>query len=909
MARHEVLCRERELAAIAAFLAAAEERPAGLTLDGEPGIGKTTLFEHAVGDAKARGYRVLAARPTSAESALSFVGLTDLLAGVHEVFLELPSPQRKALEVALLVQEAVDVPADPRAIALGLLGVLRALAAASPVVVAVDDLQWLDRPSAAALSFALRRLTAEPVGMLAALRSGSAPAVAEPVRSMAGEKVLLGPLTVGAVHALLADRLALSIPRSLLVRVHEASGGNPLFALEIGRVIQESGLPEPGQPFHVPSELQTFFAARLEQLPAETLDALAIAAATAAPTRALVRAEALEPAVRAEVVQLEGERIHFRHPLLASAVYTRLDPGVRRKLHRRMATAVTDPEERARHLALAVEGPDPDVAATLEEAANHARARGAWEAAADLAEQALLRTPVGQMDDVWRRTFAAADRKRDAGDLRRAMELLEQVVRTQPPRKIRSRAHHLLGLTRWFVGDHERGLAQIELASAEADDDAARARIERDIGMLLVANWHPRRAEPHVRTALELSERLDDPSLLARTLPAAAMLEFVYGRGTRFDLLERALEFEAFVRGERTALSPTWWLATILSEIGNLDGARPLLQDLLGRTMEVGDMTYYPEFAARLAGLELRAGDHDRAAEQIKDAIDVARQIESEILGETLTVQASIQAHRGDVDAARETLGEATSVCDRFLPIFAAACANVAAFIAASVGDPEEILEAVDGIYDRLRGCGVGEPMLFRFLPDQIEALVAVDRVSQARLLLDWLEERGRVLDRPWALATSGRCRALVCAAEGDFGAALASIESALNAHQRVPMPYELGRTLLVKGTIERRAGRRRDARESLERAVDIFERLDAPLWTEKARTELARIGGRTPAGHELTGAEECVARLVANGKTNREVAAALFVTVRTVETHLSSIYRKLGLRSRSELTRRLAAG
>jgi DNA-binding CsgD family transcriptional regulator len=225
------------------------------------------------------------------------------------------------------------------------------------------------------------------------------------------------------------------------------------------------------------------------------------------------------------------------------------------------------------------------------------------------------------------------------------------------------------------------------------------------------------------------------------------------------------------------------------------------------------------------------------------------------------------------------------------------------------VGDPEEILEAVDGIYDRLRGCGVGEPMLFRFLPDQIEALVAVDRVSQARLLLDWLEERGRVLDRPWALATSGRCRALVCAAEGDFGAALASIESALNAHQRVPMPYELGRTLLVKGTIERRAGRRRDARESLERAVDIFERLDAPLWTEKARTELARIGGRTPAGHELTGAEERVARLVANGKTNREVAAALFVTVRTVETHLSSIYRKLGLRSRSELTRRLAAG
>jgi DNA-binding CsgD family transcriptional regulator len=385
------------------------------------------------------------------------------------------------------------------------------------------------------------------------------------------------------------------------------------------------------------------------------------------------------------------------------------------------------------------------------------------------------------------------------------------------------------------------------------------------------------------------------------------MIEFVGGHGTRLDLLERALELEAFVRGERTALSPNWWIATILSDIGDLDGARPLLQDLVRRTAEIGDIAYYPEFAARLADLELRKGNHAHAADYLEDAIDVARQTDSEALGCALATQASVQAHRGEIDAARKTLEEATSAVGVPLPVDAAMLASVASFVATSVRDPDETLRAVDGLYDRLRESGVGEPTLFRFLPDQIEALIAVDQLSRARPLLEWFEERSRALDRPWALATSGRCRALVHAAEGDFATALASIETALNEHKRLPMPFEHARTLLAKGTIERRARRRRDARTSLEEAIEIFDRLGARLWTEKARAELASLGGRAPSAHGLTGAEERVARLVAGGKTNREVAAALFVTERTVETHLSSIYRKLELRSRTELAGHLA--
>lgn len=906
----DLLGRERELEALARFLATIEERPALVVFEGDPGIGKTALFDRATDEAGRRGYRILVARPTQAESALSFVGLTDLLAEAHESFSQLPSPQRAALEVALLLDESTETAPDPRAIGLGLRGVLRALAASQPVVVAVDDLQWLDEASAAALSFALRRLSNEPVGFLVAVRKDWDAPGGELARAVHDERIVLRPLSVGAIQALLTERLQLSIPRSLLLRIHDACGGNPLFALELGRGLQERGLPEPGQPVEAPADAEALFAPRLEQLSEDTLDALAVTAATAAPTRALVSAVSageLEPAVAVEIVRLERGRIRFTHPLLASAVYARLDARARRELHRRIATAVADPEERARHLALTVEGPDLGVAAALEEAASRARARGAWDAAADLAEHALRLTPTVETDHVWRRAFVAADRKRDVGDFDRAAELLETIVARHPPRAILSRARHLLGLTRWFAGDHDHALGLLDRASADADDDASRASIERDIGMLLVANWEVRLAEPHVRAALELSERLDDPALLARTLPAAAMVEFVGGHGTRFDLLERALELETFVRGERTALSPSWWIATIKSEIGDLDEARPLLEDLLQRTIEVGDTAYYPEFAARLARVELRAGGHERAAEHIEDAIDVARQIESEILGEALCVRALIQAHRGDLDAARETLTEARSAASVSQVVDPASCAHVAAFIAVAAGDPGDVLQGVDGIYGRLREAGVAEPSLFRFLPDQIEALIAVGRVDGALELLDWLEERGRALARPWALATSARCRALLDAARGDYPAALASIGTALQSHERLPMPFELARTWLAKGTIERRAGRRRDARKSLERAVEIFERIGAPLWTEKARAELGRLGGRTPSGRELTTAEERVALLVAEGKTNREVAAALFVTERTVETHLSRIYRKLELRSRSELTRLLA--
>jgi DNA-binding CsgD family transcriptional regulator len=206
-----------------------------------------------------------------------------------------------------------------------------------------------------------------------------------------------------------------------------------------------------------------------------------------------------------------------------------------------------------------------------------------------------------------------------------------------------------------------------------------------------------------------------------------------------------------------------------------------------------------------------------------------------------------------------------------------------------------------------LDALGSPEPGIIPVLPDAIEALVALGRLEEAGALLDRLEGQGRTLDRPWALATAGRCRGLLTAAQGDLAAARSALEQALVEHRRVPQPFELARTLLVKGEVERRAKQKRAARSALEQALDLFLALGAPLWAQRAQHDLDRVGGAIVPSSELTPTEQRIAQLVGEGKKNREVADALFISVKTVEANLSRIFHKLGVRSRTELTRRIA--
>jgi DNA-binding CsgD family transcriptional regulator len=272
----------------------------------------------------------------------------------------------------------------------------------------------------------------------------------------------------------------------------------------------------------------------------------------------------------------------------------------------------------------------------------------------------------------------------------------------------------------------------------------------------------------------------------------------------------------------------------------------------------------------------------------------------------TLYCLALVRAHRGQVVQARELAAEALALCERTgnVPV-ATQILSVLGFVALSLDDHQAVHAHLSRLAEAIAAFGLGEPGVVRFLPDEIEALAALGQVELARSFTEQLEAQGRSFGRPWPLATGARCRAHLAAAAGDLPGALAACDQALAHHEQLPMPFELARTLLVKGMIERRARRKHAAGVTLGRALAIFEQLDAPLWASKARRELHKTALRRLMG-ELTETENRIAALVAQGRTNREIAAAMFITENTVQTHVRHIFRKLGIRSRTELAARL---
>ena len=404
----EVLGRDPELRFLSAFLDRRVEGSAGLVLEGEPGIGKSTLWLAAVEKARERGFLVLSSRPAESERDLAHVVLGDLFEDVlDEVLHALAVPRRRALEVALLVGQAPNQPVDQRALGVAVRTALQILAERTPLLLAIDDEQWLDRSSRNALRFALRRLRDERVLLLLARRPNEDPEPHTPgleneVDPGKVERLILGPLSMGALHLLLQRRLERSFARPTLLRLLELSGGNPFYALELARGLgSEDAVGDTTERIPVPESLDQLVGARLEQLPNPTREALLVVAAHGRPSPSLLRASgiatrALEPAVTAHVLERSSNAVRFTHPLLASALYQSASPEERRRTHERLATIVDDPVERGRHLALATEEPDEEVATALEESADLALARGTIFAAAELGEHALRLTPPGR---------------------------------------------------------------------------------------------------------------------------------------------------------------------------------------------------------------------------------------------------------------------------------------------------------------------------------------------------------------------------------------------------------------------------------------------------------------------------------------------------------------------------------
>ncbi|MGH3001185.1 MAG: AAA family ATPase, partial [Gaiellaceae bacterium] len=375
--RLEIVGRRRELAALTRLLEGERSGLRALVLTGAAGAGKTALWRHGVERASEAGFRILTARPASAEARLSHAGLSDLLAGVdQEPFAALPRVQRRAVEAALLRRGVLERPVEARAVATALLTVLRSLAATAPVLIGVDDAQWLDTPTAAALSFAVRRLEHAPVAVLATLRvedDRRAAIFTDAIASERREESPLGPLSVASLHAILRSELDWAPPRPALVKIGAASAGNPFDAVEIARELLRIGGVSPSEPLPVPAHARDLLRGRIERLPARTRAALLEAACLAAPRTGPVADRPLAPAEEAGIVRVAADgRIEFSHPLLAAAVYESAPAAQRRAAHRRLAGRVMDAEERARHLALGASGPDARAARALDAAAAHA---------------------------------------------------------------------------------------------------------------------------------------------------------------------------------------------------------------------------------------------------------------------------------------------------------------------------------------------------------------------------------------------------------------------------------------------------------------------------------------------------------------------------------------------------------
>ena len=909
----EVVGRDEELGAIVGSLDP-ERLPSTAVLTGAAGIGKTTLLAAGIDAASALGYRILAGRPAETETQLSFSGLSDLIGGfADEILPELPPIQRRALEGALLLGES-EADAGDRTVAAALLGAVRVLARDDGAVcVAVDDIQWLDAASLAALRYVLARLDQEPVATLLAARGALPESVRRAVPEGRLRTVDVGGLSVGATHELLRVRLDATFPRPILLRIWETSRGNPFFALELATALQRrNGALAVGEELPIPSNLDELLRARLDGLGRDALEVTCVVAALADPTATLVEAvcggarldAGLAEALEARILELEGDRLRFTHPLLRSAVTARQTPARRRSLHARLADAVPSAEERTRHLGRATAEPDNHVASLLEEAARTSQARGAPAAAADLAEQALRVTPPSSRDDARRRLLLAAEMHSRAGDATRATELLTGELGGAAPGDERATViSHLAHVEK----SPEAARRLYHDALDEARDDALRAEIHLSLARLSCWGDGIARGGKHADLAVAAAARVDDVALRCRATAVYAEMHFRLGRGIPTARMEEALALERSLGEWPLDEGPAEVRVYQLVWSADTDRARELVLELRHTVKAQDDPALQAGALWWLGLLEWRAGNWEAAERYAADAVDLRTQLGT-LMPPDEFPSAIVAAHRGRIDDARETAHRSiVRAKAENIGIAQSGHGWVLGFVELSLGDAAAALPHLRRSYE-FRNPIMLEPAQRVELGDLLEALIAVGELDEADETLErWQERAGRV-DRAWALAILARSRGLLLAARGDLEGAFASFERALAEHDRTTDPFHRARTLLALGRTQRRAKRRGAARRTLEQALAAFEQLGAPLWAEQARAELARIGGRASSRDELTEAERRIAVLVAEGRTNREVASALFLTQHSVETALTRVYRKVGVRSRAELAHRLAA-
>jgi DNA-binding CsgD family transcriptional regulator/nucleoside-triphosphatase THEP1 len=908
-----VVGRSAEFRAIADFLGSVNDQPAGLLVEGEAGIGKTTLWLAALEQARQRGFHVLSARAWEAESVLAYGTVTDLLGDVDaEILAGLPAVQRVAVDRVLLHDVGGGPLTDQQVVAAALMTVVATLASQAPVLIAIDDVQRLDPSSRAVVSFVARRLRGR-VCLIATART-------EPDR----ESVLswlqlgtpdgisrmnVGPLSLGGVHELLSARLGRAFPRPTMVRIADVSGGNPFYAIEIGRAIDgQKDRPDADLP-HTLADLVRF---RTRRLNADANNVLLAASCVANPTvDMLARAtgtsierttELLEDAENHGAVVIDGNRVHYSHPLLAHGVYADAAPARRRQMHRALADVVTQPELKARHLALAASSKDPELLQALDDAAKAAIVRGAPAAAAELLDLAIK---LG--GDTPSRRIRSAGHHLRAGDTERAHAVLEPALEQLPAGAQRALALNLLAGLWVYRRSFSEASRALKRALGDAEDNPL--MLTQTLLMLSFAQANSGEYEEALRNSVEAVKHAESMGIPVMTSQAVAdwqVLSALCGHGFDESSLQRALDLEDLDIDVPIPFRAHSAAAQVLSWAGRLDEAREHVDILRRRCMERGadtDMLFVSVWGTLI---DVWRADFTEGAHAAADAIERAEQIGGDHgLVIALTVRGLVAAYTGHEVEARADAHAAIEAADRFgAPLLAEWPRMTLGFLDVSVGDHERALDDLRPlIADFGRLCSM-EIIKAWFIPDAVEAMVAVGRLGEAEPMVAALESHGSRLDRTWMLAIGARCRAMLMAAQGDVDGAERVVRKAIAEHARLPMPFERARTLLLLGQLQRRKRQKQGAAATLGEALQVFQELGTPLWAARVSAELERTNVTPMRTLELTPSERRVAELAAEGLTNRDVAGKLFVSTKTVEANLTQIYRKLGIHSRAELGR-----
>lgn len=920
----QIVGRETERHAIIDWLDS--DRPSSLLIEGEAGIGKSALWSYGVELAMVRGDRVRSWRASIAERGLAFAVLTSLLdePAVDTAVGHIARPRRLALEVALGRADPGPRAPEPSLVGLAVSDILRLLADERPLVIAIDDFQWADEATADALAFAARRLRTEPVAFILARRTGGA----EPAGSRFAladtvdrhDRIEVGPLSVGALGRLIHDRLSVAHSRPLLVRLHQACSGNPFLALEIAHSLVLRGMePAPGEPFPLPAEAGPLVRDHLATLSRDARRSVVIVAMSRDPTMGLVErvlgdvgGRAVDEACEKGVLVADGSRLRGAHPLFVSTAYADAPPGERRALRLALVEISDDPVEQAIHLAATVEGPDATVAEAMAAAGRLATGRGAPSIAANLFERAarLATTPDARAQYL----IDAADAAVSAGDAGRGAATLRSVLDEVPGGRLRATALLALGEI-LYVEQPNEALPLLVSALDHCDGDPRlEALVHSHIASM--ADMDPATGRRSALAAVDILERPGvraAPDHLACALLDRAFHWLLNGERVAAADIDRGI---ALMSGGGTAFASRRAQEVAercLWHLGRLSEAIALDEAEYRRLTEGEQVGLLPPLLQALSVLHLMTGDWESARRYARECMDLVEQGEETWRERALIALARIMAWEGDLAAARgigvEALAREEAAGDRWeATIFCA----LLGFIELSVPDPAGALRYLTRALDHADAMEVALPTQFRFLGDLVEAAVLAGDLDLAeRVLRERLEETATRLPLPWVRAMAARGRGLLAAARGELDEAVRRLDLAVGIFEaELPMPFERARTLLVRGQVHRRAGRRRAAREDIGAARDIFGTLGAVAWTSRATQDLARISGRTPVGSaDLTASERGVAERAAAGRSNREIAAELVVSVRTVESQLSAAYRKLDVQSRGQLAAALRAG